>query len=401
MPEEFKLKSEDIEPPKKSYKKAIIISAVVAAVLILAALGYFSWKKYSEKQKNLQALQEQIENLKKEAENLTSQVSEQSGNITEEAASEDVAADEYSSWNTYNNYEVGYSLKYPADWTVKETSEFSELIGADVKYITITTADKKYFLYWGLKEKNDDFSISDRTGVGAGDLIQEGSVLVLGTDTAVKKLVYKSKVKEYFFPGTGSTKTVDGKYSFGVSFSAGSGGDYNVLNMLGIPELEKTKLILASVKIIPRTATQAGCASTLTFLDKLAIKNWKTFKNDKYDYSLKYPEDWTVDKVSDKLINFISSGAGDGEVFSWRSEEMTVLGYEGWETDTTKNLKVACQSAKSTYLEQGDERMIFTQFKKGGKDHMTNFGYKYIGASISSDLVEEYGLILKSAGFSD
>jgi hypothetical protein len=30
---------------------------------------------------------------------------------------------------------------------------------------------------------------------------------------------------------------------------------------------------------------------------------------------------------------------------------------------------------------------------------MTNFGYKYVGASISSDLVEEYNLILKSVVF--
>lgn len=397
MPEEFKLKSEDIEPPKKSRKKAVIISAVVAIVLILGTLGYFGWKKYSEKQNNLKALQEQIENLKKEAESLINQASEQSGNITEKAVSEEETADEYSGWNTYTNLEVGYQLRYPTDWTVKEISTYSELIGADVKYITITTADKKYFLYWGLKYENDNFSISDRTGVGAGDLIQEGSVTILGTDTAVKKLVYKSKVKEYFFPGPGTQKTSDGKYSFGAAFSPGSGTSYDSLNMLGVPALEKARLILASVKIIPRTATQTGCALTLTSPDKLAIKTWKTYKNDKYDYSFKYPADWIVDKVSDKLINF--TGAGDDTVFSWRSAEMTALGYEGWELDTTKNLKVACQSAKSTFLEQGDERMIFTQFKKDGKEHMTSFSYKYIGASISSDMVEMYDLILKSVEF--
>lgn len=210
-------------------------------------------------------------------------------------------------------------------------------------------------------------------------------------------MVYKSKVKEYFFPGTGSAKTADGKYYFGASFSPGSGTNYDSLNMLGIPELGTAKLILASVKIIPRAAA-TGCASTLTTADKLTMKEWKTFKNDKYNYLFKYPKEWTYDKVSDKLINFKNDP--DGEVFSWRSDEMMALGFEGWETDgAVKNLKVACQSAKSTYLKQGDERMIFTQFKKDGNDHMTNFGYKYIGASISSDLVEEYGLVLKSVVF--
>lgn len=388
--------SEEIKPPKKSHKKAVIISASVVAVLILGALGYFGWKYYAGKQSQLGELKQQLENLKKESENLSDQAATQENQAGEEGQGEETA-DEYVGWNTYNNYEVGYQLKYPADWTVKETSAWNELIGKDVKYITITTADKKYFLYWGLKEKNDDFGISDRTGVGAGDLIQEGSVTILGTDTAVKKIVYQSKVKEYFFPGTGSAKTTDGKYSFGAAFSPGSGGDYNALNMQGVPELEKAKLILASVKIIPRTAAQTGCASTLNASDKLNMKDWKTFKNDKYGYLFRYPKVWTYDKMSDKLINF-KNGA-DGEVFSWRSEEMTALGFEGWDLDTTKNLKVACQSAKSTYLEQGDERMIFTQFKKGGKDHMANFGYKYIGASISSDMVEMYDLILKSVEF--
>lgn len=399
MPEVFKLKSEDIEPPKKDRKKVIIISAAVAVVLILGVLGYLGWKKYAEKQNNLKALQEQVETLKKESESLTNQAGGQDGGTTENAEiADNQAVDDYTGWNTYTNSEVGYELRYPSDWTVKETDTFNDLIGNDVKYITITTADKKYFLYWGLKYDGDDFAISDRTGVGAGDLIQEGTVMILGTNTAIKKLVYKNKVKEYFFPGTGSQKTTDGKYYFGATMSPGSGSSYDSLDMLGIPDLEKARLILASVKIIPRTAAvETGCASTLTSSDKLAIKNWKTFKNDKYDYSLKYPEDWTYDKVSDKLINFEGD---DDVVFSWRSEEMTALGFEGWETDgAVKNLKVSCQSAKSTYLKQGVERMIFTQFKMDGKNHMTNFGYRYIGASISSDMVEMYDLVLKSVVF--
>jgi hypothetical protein len=398
MPDEFRLTSEDLEPPKKDRKKVIIISAAVAVVLLLGILGYLGWKKYAEKQNNLKTLQEQLENLKKATEDTASQLTGQNNSTTEESASEETVADEYAGWNTYTNTQVGYELKYPADWTVKETDTFNDLIGNDVKYITITTADKKYFLYWGLKYDGDDFAISDRTGVGAGDLIQEGTVTILGTNTAIKKLVYKNKVKEYFYPGTGSQKTTDGKYYFGAAMSPGSGSGYDSLDMLGVPELEKARLILASVKIIPRAAAvETGCASTLTASDKVAIKNWKTFKNDKYDYSFRYPEDWDYDKVSDKLIDFEGD---DNVVFSWRSEEMTALGFEGWDTDgAQKNLKVACQSAKSTFLKQGDERMIFTQFKKDGKNHMTNFGYRYVGASISSDMVEMYDLVLKSVEF--
>ncbi|MCX6765559.1 MAG: hypothetical protein NT136_01195 [Candidatus Moranbacteria bacterium] len=398
MPEEFKIKNEDVMPMKKSKKPVIIISTVIVVILALGALGYFGWKYYSGKQTQLNELKQQLENLKKESENLAGQATTQENQAGNEGQSEETA-DEYAGWNIYTNSEVGYQLKYPADWTVKETSEHSEILDKYVKYVTLYTPGKKYFLHWGLKYKGDNFGATDRTGLGAGDFINTGKkIAILGTEVDVVKQVYKGETQEMFFPNAGETKTSDGKYSFVNSFTYNTTHKSTDPDLAGIPEEKLAEKILISVKIIPRTAVQTGCASTLTASDKLAIKTWKTYKNDKYDYSFKYPADWTYDKVSDKLINFEGN---DDVVFSWRSEEMTALGYEGWELDTTKNLKVACQSAKSTYLEQGDERMIFTQFKKDSINHMTNFGYKYIGASLSSDMVEMYDLILKSVEFSD
>lgn len=385
-------------PPKKSHKKAVAISTVIAVVLILGVLGYFSWKNYSGKQKQLDEIKTQIENLKKEAENLTNQAGNQGSGTTEEVVNEEKAVDEYAGWKIYNNYTVGYQLKYPADWTIKETNVYSDLMEKDVKYVTLYNPDKKYFLHWGLKYKNDEFAATDRTGLGAGDFVNTGTkITILGTTADVVKQLYQGDTQEMFFPAAGETKTTDGKYFFVNSFTYNTTHKSTDPDLSGIPEEKLAEKILASVIIISRTAA-IGCASTLTAADKLNMKDWKTFKNDKYDFSFKYPKEWTYDKVSDKLINF--KNGPDGEVFSWRSEEMTALGFEGWETDTaSKNLKVACQSAKSTYLKQGIERMIFTQFKKDGKDHMANFGYKYFGASISSDLVEEYDLILKSIEF--
>ena len=398
MPEELKLKSEDLELPKKSRKKITIILVVGAGIIFLGILGYFLWKNYESKKAQLEELKNQVEKLQQESNNLNSQNSQIEENQNQEpAAQEENKEDPYSGWNTYTNSEIGYQLKYPADWKVKETDQWSELTEQQVKYITIDSPDKKYFLYWGLKRKDDDFGISDRTGLGAGDLIQEGSVTILGTNVAVKKLVYKNKVKEYFFPTAGSTKTSDGKYFFSAALSSGSSASYDSLNMQGISELEKAKLILASVTIISRAVAETGCASTLTSADKLAIKTWKKIENSKYDYSFKYPEDWTIKNEDKKRITL--QGDSGNTHFQFLSAEMTALDYLGYTVTSTKNAKVACQSAKETFLANGDDRMIFTQFKKDGTDHLLMMTYKYLGASLSSDMVEMYDLILKSVEF--
>jgi hypothetical protein len=392
MPDEFRLTEEDLGPPKKSSKKLIIISAVLVGILALGALGYFGWKKYSGRQKQLDDLKTQIESLKEEAEKLNikeDQFSTESvaqNNIEESNNEQEI--DEYIGWKTYTNYDVGYVLRYPTDWTVKETDTVSELTDEYVKYITIYDKGKKYFVFWGLKRKDDDFQISDRTGVGAGDFIKEGEITILDTKVAANKLVYQGKIKEYFFPSPGLESTSDGIYQFSAALS----GNSSSADLSAAEQVDIARRILQSVKIIAR---KTECESTLSSADKLAIKTWKTYKSDKYDYSFKHPADWTLEEDEDNIITFSSS---DGS-FQWRSEEMANLGFEGWDIDTTKNLKVACQSAKSTYLKQGDGRMIFTRFKKGGKEHMTSFSYKYLGASLSSDMVEMYGLILKSAEF--
>ncbi|MFA4817178.1 MAG: hypothetical protein WC608_00450 [Parcubacteria group bacterium] len=380
-------------------KKTVLIISIVVLVLILAGAGFFVWKNYSQKQSQFESLQKQIEDLKNQAQAPADQNATPEENSVEAADTPETdSTGDYVGWKIYNNYAVGYQLKYPADWTIKETNAYSDLMEKDVKYVTLYNPNKKYFLHWGLKYKGDEFAATDRTGLGAGDFVNTGTkITILGTAVDVVKQVYKSETQEMFFPAAGETKTTDGKYSFVNSFTYNTTHRSSDPDLSGIPEEKLAEKILASVVIIPRTAS-VGCASTLTSADKLNMKDWKTFKNDKYDYSFEYPKEWTYDKVSDKLINF--KNGSDGEVFSWRSEEMTAMGFEGWEVDSAeKNLKIACQSAKSTYLKQGVERMIFTQFKKGGLDHMTNFGYKYFGASISSDLVEEYDLILKSVAF--
>ncbi len=390
-------------PPKKSKKPAIIILAVIVVILVLAALGYFGWKKYSEKQRELRSAQEQLENLKKSAESSAEEATAPAGAETaaetENPPAQDLV-DEYTGWKIYNNYEVGYQLKYPADWTIKETSEYNDIISKDVKYVTVYTPDKKYFLHWGLRYKGDNFAATDRTGLGAGDMVNAGTkITILGTDLDVVKQVYKGQVQEMFYPNVGETKTTDGKYYFVDSFTKNGAVKTGDPDMTIMPSEKLAEKILQSVVIIPRTVSAAGCASTLTSSDKATMVGWKKYTNNDYHYTFKYPQEWTTDTSEKKRVAM--HGDGGHTVFQFLSAEMTAFDYLGYTVTSTKNTVVACQSAKTTYLSNGDDRMIFTQFKKDGTDHLIMMTYKYMGASLSSDMVEAYDMILKSVEFGD
>ncbi|NIM46864.1 MAG: hypothetical protein GTN40_01760 [Candidatus Aenigmarchaeota archaeon] len=156
--------------------------------------------------------------------------------------------DETAGWLTYTNTEVGYTLKYPSGWTIKETSTYSELIGKNVKYITITTPDGKYFLYLGIKGLSGDYEISDRTGIGAGDWVADGSITILETSITKTNLVYGGKVKEIFYPQS-IQETSDGNYEFWATFSYKDIPDYDSLDMTTVTFVSDVEKILKTISL--------------------------------------------------------------------------------------------------------------------------------------------------------
>jgi len=242
--------SPEIPPEKKSKSKIIIISLVIIILLLTAtAFGYFFIKGNLARQDELNRLKSQLEGLEKEADDLTNSLNQQEVRPVQPEVQPETVTDEYAGWNTYINEEIGYQLRYPANWTIEEIDEYSELIGEDVKYITVNSPGGKYFLYWGIKHKNDDFYISNRTGIGAGDIKESGTTTILGTENNTVGLAYEGKIKEYFFTWNGGGKSADGNYQFNSSLGY-SGSNYNSLDMKDLEEFEIAKKILESVEII-------------------------------------------------------------------------------------------------------------------------------------------------------
>jgi hypothetical protein len=81
-------------------------------------------------------------------------------------------------WATYTNAKYGFSFRYPADWKLKEiTGSDNTMSGHAVHLLHPTDPAVKMFV--AFKRVDEDQRIAP-TGMGDGDLISRGSVLVLG-----------------------------------------------------------------------------------------------------------------------------------------------------------------------------------------------------------------------------
>ena len=173
---------------------------------------------------------------------------EKKSQAEQQAAEEDAEG----CWKDYQNQQVGYSLKYPCDWTLAETNEFNETLQMNVKHITIHTPDNKYFLYWGYKKSAEQgFANNDRTGVGAGDFVLKPDMAfsILGVNVTPKALVYQGKIKEYFYeqPQAGIAQCA---CNFIGMFSYNQSQDYDALDMTNLNYVPTVKQILQSVQKI-------------------------------------------------------------------------------------------------------------------------------------------------------
>lgn len=204
--------------------ETIIITISILGILTLVFLGMQDYWKNKANVGTLEQSQLQTENEVLNDSTYQEVPQQQNAELPlndnrVEIEKKDFEADKYDGWNTYTN-EIGYKIRYPKDWTIEVTNEYSDLIQEKVKYIVIFSPGKKYSLYWGLMKNTDSFAISDRTGVGAGELVKDGNITILGTDVTINKLSYEGKTMEYFFPNPITGKTADGKYTYGASFDA-------------------------------------------------------------------------------------------------------------------------------------------------------------------------------------
>ena len=161
------------------------------------------------------------------------------------------------------------------------------------------------------------------------------------------------------------------------------------------------------------TTTSATCeAEALTQTEKDLSGDWATETNDKYNYTFKHPTDWEKTLPGDNPNDFLSFVDVTDEatlaainliVFS--ADQATKNTGEGLNVEEEKTVQVGCVDATyKVYTTEDNPRgfkqgTIRTTFEKGGVPFLIGLTYPSIGASMDSDIIEAYDLVLKTFTF--
>ena len=118
---------------------------------------------------------------------------------------------DYAGWQTYTNAFYGFGLRYPAGWTLVEA-----LDPEDTMYQHRVTlgdpTDPRAVLHIAFKAASEDRQISP-TGMAGGELLDRGSMLLLGEELRVRPWWPKARTWQWCTCVAGSTA---GSWSSGV-----------------------------------------------------------------------------------------------------------------------------------------------------------------------------------------
>jgi hypothetical protein len=92
----------------------------------------------------------------------------------------------YEGWLVYTNSGYGFSVRYPADWTLEEEQDPESTMQG--RQIILRPPQPMVMLVFGFKRADEEAQIT-RTGVGAGELVTQGTVAFLGQDVTRHVLV--------------------------------------------------------------------------------------------------------------------------------------------------------------------------------------------------------------------
>jgi len=92
----------------------------------------------------------------------------------------------YEGWLVYTNAAYGFSVRYPADWTLEEEQDPNSTMQG--RQIILRPPQPMVMLVVGFKRADEEAQIT-RTGVGSGDLVTRGTVTFLGQDVTRHVLV--------------------------------------------------------------------------------------------------------------------------------------------------------------------------------------------------------------------
>jgi putative hemolysin len=148
-------------------------------------------------------------------------------------------------WMVYINSDYGFMFCYPAAWTLDEAAEGDEAAGGRApRTITLNRGTLRLLIqYKGPAEA----TVLGPGGRGAGEIVAQGTVVVLGQAISKQALVYEGKAKSVF----GSVALPDLELHIQLDDEPGAGVDYGVIELSDEVQAEVDRILGTFVRTSP------------------------------------------------------------------------------------------------------------------------------------------------------
>jgi putative hemolysin len=149
---------------------------------------------------------------------------------------------DYDGWQTYTNAAYGFSLRYPPSWAVAEVTDPTDTMAGHRIDLT-TQEDEEAVLLIAFKATSEDRRITP-TGMGAGDIIERGTVVFLDQELARAALVLDGKDVGVLYGGGGEIDRGDAAFWINLHYR----GDLRTGPGLSTTIQETADRIVASIR---------------------------------------------------------------------------------------------------------------------------------------------------------
>lgn len=196
---------ENTRGKKRFYKIPLFWIACAAATALIFAGGNFLGKKGKKPEDKIIS---EVPEFSKTVSPLVSV----SPTATATAKPIDNAVQErvnFNGWSEFEEASLNLKLYYPPNWFAGKAD--------GERMIFVHTADDKYYLYFGLREKGKKDEIQIKSGLPSGDYVKEGKITIAGTSVDRYKIVQDGKAKAYLYPKD-IAQSKDGRWEFAAVF---------------------------------------------------------------------------------------------------------------------------------------------------------------------------------------
>ncbi|MFO7698857.1 MAG: hypothetical protein R6X16_17120 [Anaerolineae bacterium] len=113
----------------------------------------------------------------------------------------DLAAQTYDGWQSYENAAYGFALRYPEGWTLTEVTERGDTM-AGHRVDLVDDADPNNRMHLAYRRADEDVQILP-TGMSQGEIVERGAIVFLGEALSRQSLVDRAEDSRILYGGGG------------------------------------------------------------------------------------------------------------------------------------------------------------------------------------------------------